>query len=292
MGRVVVAASHKGGTGRSVTIANVSYQLARAGMHVCMVDLDLGSSTLGSVWGLDQESDTGVVGPGVQQLLAQGSPSESQIQTALIDMWSRSRWLMESHDTNPDKGRLKLMPGNRGAGDLDDKSKRLTEPLFEILSTLSGQFDFVFADVRSGLSSVTHALTREPAFRDLVAAWLVFHRWTPQHLAGAGELVDLLCQAQSRPYLVRTAYSNPEELPPSDNRIWFMRQDAYLQEEAMRLFSSSRRIATIPFSRLLQWQERVLSPSYLNSMGFRDSQEIQAYQHLANEVKGIVNANR
>jgi cellulose biosynthesis protein BcsQ len=47
---LVFAASDKGGTGRSVTSANLAYQRALAGDHVAYVDFDFGSPTAAAVF--------------------------------------------------------------------------------------------------------------------------------------------------------------------------------------------------------------------------------------------------
>ena len=47
---LVFAASDKGGTGRSVTSANLAYQRALTGDHVAYVDFDFGSPTAAAVF--------------------------------------------------------------------------------------------------------------------------------------------------------------------------------------------------------------------------------------------------
>ncbi|CAM5676884.1 DNA-binding protein OS=Streptomyces fumanus OX=67302 GN=GCM10018772_03070 PE=4 SV=1 [Streptomyces fumanus] len=47
---LVFAASDKGGTGRSVTSANLAYQRALNGDHVAYVDFDFGSPTAAAVF--------------------------------------------------------------------------------------------------------------------------------------------------------------------------------------------------------------------------------------------------
>ena len=49
---IVFAISDKGGTGRSVTSANVAFRRALAGPNVAYLDVDFGSPTAGAVFGM------------------------------------------------------------------------------------------------------------------------------------------------------------------------------------------------------------------------------------------------
>jgi MinD-like ATPase involved in chromosome partitioning or flagellar assembly len=61
--KVFACISHKGGTGRTTTAANVAYRLALRNRSVCCVDLDLDSPTFGAVAGLrgmEQGAEIGI----------------------------------------------------------------------------------------------------------------------------------------------------------------------------------------------------------------------------------------
>ena len=53
---LVFAASDKGGTGRSVTSANLAYQRALAGDDVCYLDFDFGSPTAAAVFDVPERA--------------------------------------------------------------------------------------------------------------------------------------------------------------------------------------------------------------------------------------------
>lgn len=288
MARTFLAVSHKGGTGRSVTIANVGYQLAMGGSNVCMVDLDLGSSTLGAVWNVEYTEQRGVEG-GIGRLLIEPDPTESEILGSLVNLWSASEFFKQARGGGGAK--LQLLPGTRDLGDMGNEEV-LREPLHKILTVLAENYDYVFADVRSGISAVTLALATGGVFRHLVTGWLVFHRWTPQHLIGANDMVTRLSgwNWSDRTYLIRTAYVNPQTSLENKekNRDWFMNQETRLLKERKKF--SNRTLATIDFSRILQWEERVLTDSFARDANFYPCEEIAQFKDLADKLRELPSA--
>jgi MinD-like ATPase involved in chromosome partitioning or flagellar assembly len=66
---LVFAISDKGGTGRSVSGANIAYRNAALGDDTCYVDFDFGSPTVGAIFGISAlDSGTGT-GRGTHALL-------------------------------------------------------------------------------------------------------------------------------------------------------------------------------------------------------------------------------
>jgi len=261
------------------------------GPKVCMVDIDLGSSTLGSVWGV-REMRAGVKGRvGVHELLRMDNP-EPKLDKALENLWDRSAWLRNRvMESSPNRGRLALLPGNFRYGDSGTQADELKVPLYSVLSALCDRFEFVFADIRSGLAAVTQALFDKATFQDLIGGWLIFHRWTPQHLIGASDMVELLKESKWNSgliHLVRTAYVDPNDLP-EENRRWFVQQNADLakDESDMCRVTRVRRIGVIPFSRVLQWQERIISRSFLNETGLKTLPEADALRQLAQDLGAL-----
>jgi hypothetical protein len=144
----------------------------------------------------------------------------------------------------------------------------MKSPLHRILSNLRQDYDFVILDVRSGLSPITRTIAGEPQFRELVSTWLIFHRWTPQHLAGVEDMAKRLATWDWPAFLVRTAYLNPDSVQGASPEYlrWLRRRDTALEEELTRIRNENGNvrgtIASIPFSGVLQWEERILTPSF------------------------------
>ena len=81
---LVFAASDKGGTGRSVTSANLAYQRALAGDHVAYVDFDFGSPTAAAVFDVPAAM-RGIEDRGLHSYL-EGEVAEP----ARIDVWRQT----------------------------------------------------------------------------------------------------------------------------------------------------------------------------------------------------------
>ncbi|MCX5201842.1 SCO2523 family variant P-loop protein [Streptomyces sp. NBC_00237] len=181
---LVFAASDKGGTGRSVTSANLAYRRALRGDDVCYLDFDFGSPTAAAVFDV----------PGVLRGAASGG-LHSYLRGAVaeplrIDVWDRSE-----HDSlryaPAGAGRLVLVPGDLSGGEFvtgKDAVNRCTK----LFARLDEEFDLVLVDLSAGRSfALDMALesTVRPELRGIPCRWLVFHRWTRQHILAAAGLV-------------------------------------------------------------------------------------------------------
>lgn len=286
-GRAFVAVSHKGGTGRSVGIANTSFHLAMQGKNVCIVDLDLASSTLGAVFQL-QGMETGVRGiSGTHDLLRQPLAGDV-IMNSLLDLWDSD---LLSTARNPNVGRFRLLPGNRMQGDLEMLIDDLVDPLRHLLESLCSGFDIVIADVRSGISTVFQALCNIGS--PYLAGWLVFHRWTPQHLAGAAEFVQNLTTFEQPTYTIRTAYITPDYERNDEQARYFRHQDSLLESSEKEFVSHAntrarvqcRRLTSIPLTPILQWEERILTRDFAHRVGAMGA--FDAFAELATELNSI-----
>lgn len=250
--KVFVALSHKGGTGRSVTIANVAYRLARSGQNVCCLDLDLASPTFGSVLGL-AELETGAE-RGVHDVL-RGDVEAQRATELLHNVWANKRISAGGY-----AGQFKLLPGNRDAYEGLEWNGANLRNLRDLLVTLRTSFDYILADLRSGVSLVAGAFD-QPEFADIVAGWIILHRWTPQHLAGTSDLLETL-QAQDREILlVRTAQVDPASYPPKQQGV-FLKVDAELERryrDLVRATTGARAIGVVPLEPLLQWREQIIT---------------------------------
>lgn len=280
--------SHKGGTGRSVSMANVAYRLARRGYPTCCVDLDLASPTFGSVLGLPGyatgDVETDVDRPSVHHLIARPEIATKAPQ-GLRNVW-------ESDDLRGDisksRGAFCLLPGNIGVGDRFGATE-LPEPLSDIFWSLSkAGFVFIFADLRSGISNVVKAFA-DPKLGEMLTAWLVFHRWTRQHLHGAQELVEGLTRSTDAKILrVGTAHVDPNSAGETPNKTWLMAQHKSMsRQEAEIAALGSARIGSVPHEPMLQWVERIVMDQDVKD-GVARQETVDAYDDLASYFASMV----
>lgn len=257
--RVYAAISHKGGAGRSTASANIAYQAANAGHSVCLVDLDLDSATLGSVLGLSKQT----VGArlGIQTLLAQDAPAGVPLEEVLIDL-NRAEFKERLTFSGSNHGAFYLLPGNSQQRELVDEVS-MVPILDDVLRRLSSQFDLVLIDVRAGKSGVVRAILEVgvglPHFQ-----WLLFYRWTHQHLAAAHDMVHTLRETDRGRSLeivpIATARIARESV---GDHLWFQQQydDLRVREDREIARLVGRDPFAIPFDRVFQWKEQILLPS-------------------------------
>src|SRR5215472_13467371 len=182
---LLIATSDKGGTGRSVTGSNVVYRRALQGGDVCYVDFDFGSPTAGAVFGVSALSRGTKSGGGTHAYL-KGDSSEEE----LWDIWQHSdrRGLRQRP---PGTGRMVLVPGDSSGGEfaIDDDMIRRCIDLF---LRLHSEFEVVLVGLSAGRSYAAElviAATLRPELSGVTTLWLVFHRWTKQHIEAAAGLV-------------------------------------------------------------------------------------------------------
>lgn len=291
MSALLACISHKGGTGRTVTTANIAYQLAMQGKNVCIVDLDLASPTLGSVVGLDDIAAGTPVGEGIHDILIGDRPSEDVLQIQR-DVW-------HSDDIRPSKtfacGAYSIVPGRAGGGDgiltLGENFKDLhRNRLGRSLNSLLNSFDFVFCDLRSGIGNVAEAFLSRPVAERL-DAWLLFHRWTRQHLVGAIDLAQRLSNATNeaddgtqksvRFMRIRTASIDMDSVK-REAKVFVDQQHDKLLEESSRFDGLSdpplEEIGCVPLEPTLQWTECILT----RETEYNEGKTVAEFQKLAN----------
>ena len=91
----------------------------------------------------------------------------------------------------PGTGRLVLVPGDAGGGEftIDDD---MVDRCIDLFLRLHSEFEVVLVDLSAGRSyaaEIVIAATTSPALRNVTTQWLVFHRWTRQHILAANGLV-------------------------------------------------------------------------------------------------------
>jgi hypothetical protein len=299
---IVFATSDKGGTGRSVTSSNILFRTALQGIDVCYVDFDFGSPTSGAIFGIDAIRSGTTTERGVHSYL-QGKVTEPEF----YDLWTSSdRQSMRARP--PGAGRMMLLPGDAGGGEFP-----ITPPMVEqcrkLFLRLEEEFEVSFVDLSAGRSYATQmalAVTGGPDPVAKLSRWLVFHRWTHQHVVAAGALVygergildtgvklghdreDLL----DRLRFVRTATIDPNAPDLAGLRP---AQLAWLRERHQELLTLAREqrvgrgmlLGSVPLDPIFQWHEQVLTNSDLYAKGVANAATIEALEELARNVRDI-----
>ncbi|MFE9442206.1 SCO2523 family variant P-loop protein [Streptomyces sp. NPDC006602] len=296
---LVFAASDKGGTGRSVTSANLAYQRSLDGDDVCFLDFDFGSPTATSVFDLP-EVVSEAEGRGMHSYL-KGRTGEP----LRVDVWSRTEHpVLRSRPAG--SGRLVLVPGDRTGGEFVTDEENL-DRCVDLVVRLQREFDVVIVDLSAGRSYavdlVLAATSPRGGLGRIRNRWLVFHRWTRQHVMAAAEL------AYGKKGIVRagTDMGHPPDtlrgsirfvraaVPDLESPLWsqvspaqyaWMRQcDKELEELAAgRGIGRSRVLASIPLEPVLQWQERLITDADVHDRGIANNETWRAMGDLAQRL--------
>ena len=289
------ATSDKGGTGRSVTSSNVAYRRALQGSDVAYLDFDFGSPTAGAIFSISA-AERGTNFGGLHNYL--GSLVE---EPARLDIWAHSdrfsRW------GRPDgAGLLSLYPGDANGGEFAS-SAEIVERCVRLLLRMEEEFAITLVDLSAGRSYATEivlAATAKPELRGTVSRWLVFHRWTPQHIIAASGLVHgehgILAhgvqlghardELVSAIRFVRTAVVDPnsEELaglrPPQI--AWLRDRHQELQRLASaRRIGRTAVIGTVPLDPVLQWQEQLITDDDTIGRQVANQATVDAFETIA-----------
>lgn len=290
---IIFSVSHKGGTGRSVTSTNLAYRAALRGQHTCYLDFDFGSPTIGTIFDVEN-AIVGVAGNGLHDYLGGRSTEADR-----INVWIESK--LGTWGPPPGGGALVLFPGSRGGGEFS-VDRATVDRCTELLVKLDGEFDLIMVDLSAGRSfAVELALqcTARPALRMVPARWLVFHRWTRQHLNAAHDLVygerGLLKSAVTNGHkeadmramvrFVRTAVIDPHSPMNAHLREtqqnWLLAMDQDLERTAARLdLGRLTTIGTVMFDTVLQRREQLITDRDVNQLQIANKETVQAFEDL------------
>jgi hypothetical protein len=295
---LIFAASDKGGTGRSVSGANVVYRQALHGTDACYLDFDFGSPTVGTIFQVESVS-LGTQEGGLHDYL--------QGRTAMphrVDVWAETD-RRDLRDRPPKAGRLVFCPGDEWGGEfpVTDETVKRCAALF---LRLEEEFDCCVFDLSAGRSYATQlalATTALAELRTVQTRWLVFHRWTRQHIVAASGLVygsrgiieigtslghdqDLLREAIR---FVRTAVVDPDgsdlaALRPAQV-AWLRQCDSELTQLASRCrVGRTVLFGSVPLDPVLQWREQLITDNDVWGRGIANSQTVEAFDLLANRL--------
>lgn len=292
---LIFAASDKGGTGRSVTSANLAFRRALAGDDVCYLDFDFGSPTAAAVFDVPSAL-RGIDGGGLHSYLL-GKTNEP----ARIDVWvDTEHELLRERPTG--SGSLMLLPGDRSGGEFAI-GKEIVSRCTDLFLRLNSEFDLVLVDLSAGRSyAVDMALevTSRPEMQGVDARWLVYHRWTRQHVIAASGLVygerGIIAGGVARGHdedrlrdsirFVRAAVPDPEAPPwslvPPAQSAWMRKCDQDLDSLAAdRDVGYSRMLGAIPLEPVLQWREQLITDEDVLASRIANVETLQALRELA-----------
>ncbi|MBV8539198.1 MAG: ParA family protein [Acidobacteria bacterium] len=292
---LVFAVSDKGGTGRSVTSCNIAYHLA-AQKNVAFLDFDFGSPTAGMVFEV-AKVERGIDSHGLHSYV-----QDKVTEPRHVDVWQSSN-RADLRLSNTNSGRLVLFPGDKGGAEFSSSHKSVARCV-ELFSKLNGEFDVCIVDLSAGRSHAVQMVlkaTTEPALRSITARWLVFHRWTRQHIVAAHSLVfearGLLEVGTSAGHdrdalldsirFVRTAVPNLKSPLATDSAAqatWLRACDDELKKLAMsNKLGRSRTLGHTPMEPVLQWREQIISDADVSAK-IANVGTVTAFRELARKL--------
>ena len=233
---VYFSLAHKGGTGRSVASINLAYQMSRMGHRVALLDLDIGAATLhhicrplGSASTTANLKNAGDADRRLEEretitdYLRGASVAPKDIH--YVDLYEKGQPLAAYSKKNH-SGMIRLYPG-ADPKDISDDPDVLSPRLNEVLDFLTRVQKFqVICDVRSGDTGLLRALLNTTSNnRQFRAHWTVFLRATPQHMAGAQTLLQVVAaNRQEAPASIMRLV--PTAILPYDDAEWLARRSA------------------------------------------------------------------
>jgi hypothetical protein len=296
---IIIAASDKGGTCRSVTGSNVMYRRALQGSDVCYVDFDFGSPTAGAIFGISALARGTTTGKGTHSYLLGRSSADE-----LWDVWQHSDRI-SLRQRPPGTGRLALVPGDAGGSEfsLDDT---VVDRCIDLFLRLHSEFDVILVDLSAGRSyaaEIVIAATLSPELISVTTRWLVFHRWTRQHVLAAHGLVfgerGLLDTGESHGRdrdkfiddirFVRTAIVDPNAPDLAGLRppqlAWLREANRGLQQLAAELnVGRSAMLGAVPLDPVLQWREQLITDSDVWARHVANPATIEAFDSIAKKI--------
>ena len=295
---LVLAASDKGGTGRSVTSANLAYHRALAGDDVVYVDFDFGSPTAAAVFDVPDVL-RGARDGGLHSYL-EGRAAEP----VRIDIWRRTEHPVLRRRPNG-SGRLVLLPGDAGGGEFatdEDAVRRCVD----LLLRLHTEFDVIIVDLSAGRSYAMDMVleaTAQRELRELPVRWAVFHRWTRQHVIAAAGLVfaerGILEGGAERGHdkdalqgairFVRAAVPDPDSalwshVPPAQS-AWMQMYDEKLRRLAADLgIGDSVVLGTVPLEPILLLREQLITEEEVVSTQIATAATLEVLEEIARRL--------
>ncbi|MEV6275256.1 SCO2523 family variant P-loop protein [Nocardia sp. NPDC051832] len=299
---LVFSTSDKGGTGRSVTSCNIAYRLCLRGHDVAYVDFDFGSPTAGALFEIGRVERGTTEGLGMHSYLSDvvGEPARLNVD--------RATDRLDLRRNPPGAGKLVLFPGDEGGAEFgcDDA---MVERAAMLLSSLLGEFSVVMVDLSAGRSVALEIALRATVtdmLRQIRHRWLVFHRWTHQHVLAAGGLVHgdhgliktgefwghdgprLLASTRCVRTAVPESEHKDEDSADHDDRapldVWLDEQAIMLRQLATKhRVGAARVLGQTPIEPMLQWREQLILDVDVDAQ-LANEATVEAYTNLARRL--------
>ncbi|GAA2047825.1 SCO2523 family variant P-loop protein [Catenulispora yoronensis] len=272
---LIFSSSDKGGTGRSVTSCNLAYRLSLLGRDVAYLDFDFGSPTAGAIFELPK-LERGTEEGGLHSYIKGDTTEPLRVDVR------KATERQQLQERLSGSGKLTLFPGDVGGAEF-----HITEDYIKtavrLFQAVEREFDVCIVDLSAGrsaaldmsLNAISPRLRKKGGGQNQIR-WLLFHRWTTQHvIAAAGLLFEpngiLECAVkagfQRAEFMrlvrtVRTAVPNPaefvEKTTPEHTR-WVIRSNDHLQTLAKsRGLGQDLLAGTTPLEPMLLWREQVV----------------------------------
>jgi hypothetical protein len=298
---LIFSSSDKGGTGRSVTSCNLAYRLSLRGRDVAYLDFDFGSPTAGAIFEIPK-LERGTQDGGLHSYILGEATEPFRVDIR------KATERASLQERPPGSGKLTLFPGDIGGAEfhLTDSHIKAAMKLF---GDVEREFDVCIVDLSAGRSAALdmslNAISprlRKKKDKDQIR-WLLFHRWTTQHVVAAGGL--LFGENGIVPYAVeagfkreeflrllrtvRTAVPNAsafgEQTTPEQTR-WVIKSDDHLKALAKaRGLGQDLLAETTPLEPMLLWREQVIMDLDVNRR-LAKRETTKAFEKLATKVDG------
>lgn len=298
---LIFSSSDKGGTGRSVTSCNMAYRLSLLGRDVAYLDFDFGSPTAGAIFEIPK-LERGTQDGGLHSYILGQTTVPTRVDVRKVT----ERPALQERPSG--SGKLTLFPGDVGGAEfhLSDDHIKAAISLFQAVER---EFDVCIVDLSAGRSSAldmslnaisprVRKKTREGNDR---VRWLLFHRWTTQHVIAAGGLLFeqngiLPCAVEAGfaradfmrlVRTVRTAVPDASafgEKTTAEQTRWVVRSDDHLKALAQgRGLGQDLLAGTTPLEPMLLWREQVIMDLDVNRRLAKPA-TTQAFDKLAVRV--------
>jgi MinD-like ATPase involved in chromosome partitioning or flagellar assembly len=272
--------SYKGGSGRTVAVANVSAALTKLGKRVAVLDLDFEAPGLHYVFGADRLTKF-KNGNGIQQYLRGDIDLEEMEKHVYIDMFDRDGPLCMY--AVPEGALLLYIMASPKVAQVDSREPKVAQRMRLLLESLqqNQRIDYVLIDAASGVRDAYSIAA------DISDEMMIFFRWSTQHVEGTirmAQYMRLLREfgQSSAPFrLVASATPGEQELEAlgAKDRDMFLRLKEQTREKIERTLEECgvtppSIFHDIPELVWLKWKETVTV----------FSEEVTEYEKLARKI--------
>ena len=273
---LIFSCSDKGGTGRSVTSCNMAYRLSLRGLDVAYLDFDFGSPTSGAIFEIPK-LERGTHEGGLHSFIL----GETTVPTRVDVRKATERTALQDRPSGA--GKLTLFPGDVAGAEFHLTDDHI-EAAIRLFQAVEREFDVCIVDLSAGRSSALDMSLNaiSPRLRERSkdggdrVRWLLFHRWTTQHvIAASGLLFEengiLPCAVEAgfatADFMrlirtVRTAVPDASafgENTTAEQTRWVVRSDDHLKTLAQaRRLGQDLLAGTTPLEPMLLWREQVI----------------------------------